>query len=156
MKITALEEYGLRCLLQLAKEEQESLITVAEIAQRESLSNEYVSKIMTLLRRGGLVESVRGVTGGYRLIKPSNEITIADLSFAVSQPLYDEEFCSGHKGLSTECVHAELCGVRAVWQMVADRVNETMRNITLAEVVDRQKRDLSLGVVKNEQRAVSH
>src|SRR3990167_7613735 len=119
MKITALEEYGLRCLLQLAKEEEKSLVTVSEIAQNEALSNEYVSKIMTLLRRGGLVESVRGVTGGYRLIRPSNEITIADLSLAVSQPLYGEEFCSGHSGLSTECVHAELCGVRAVWQMIA-------------------------------------
>lgn len=156
MKITALEEYGLRCLLQLAKEEQDSLVTVAEIAERESLSNEYVSKIMTLLRRGGLVESVRGVTGGYRLIKPSSEVTIADLSFAVSQPLYGEEFCSAHSGLSTECVHADLCGVRAVWQMIADRVNETMRGITLSEVVDMHKRDLSLGAMKNEERAVSH
>ncbi|OGQ36799.1 MAG: hypothetical protein A3F16_04110 [Deltaproteobacteria bacterium RIFCSPHIGHO2_12_FULL_43_9] len=158
MKITALEEYGLRCLLQLAKEEEKSLVTVSEIAQNEALSNEYVSKIMTMLRRGGLVESVRGVTGGYRLVKPASQITVADISFAVSQPIYDDEFCIGHKGLTTECVHADdVCGVRTVWKAISDRVNETMKNITLAEVLERHKRDLIPGVSKgDEKRAFSH
>lgn len=156
MKITALEEYGLRCLLQLAREGQNSLVTVSQIAQSESLSNEYVSKIMTLLRRAGLIESVRGVTGGYRLVKPSGEITVADVSLAVSQPIYDDEFCIGHKGLATECIHSDLCGVRTVWKAIADRVNETMRNITLENVLERHKGDVSAGVVKNEKRALSH
>jgi Rrf2 family protein len=156
MKITALEEYGLRCLLQLAREPSGSLVTVSEIAHREALSNEYVSKIMTLLRRGGLVESVRGVTGGYRLVKSSGEITIADLSFAVSHPLFDEGFCNNHKGLSTECVHADLCGVRNVWQMIADKVQEAMKSITLDQIISKQKPENIIGVVGNENRAISH
>lgn len=155
MKITALEEYGLRCLLQIAREPHGSLITVSEIAQSESLSNEYVSKIMTLLRRGGLVESARGVTGGYRLAKLAGEISIADLSAAVSNPIFDDEFCSGHKGFSTdECVHSDLCGIRMVWEMVSARVHDAMKGITLATVLESQKREDSRGVVDNVKTAV--
>ncbi|HLB59561.1 MAG TPA: Rrf2 family transcriptional regulator, partial [Bdellovibrionota bacterium] len=121
MKITALEEYGLRCLLQVAREPEGSLLTVSEIAQREALSSEYVAKIMSLLRRGELVESIRGVSGGYRLAKPAREISISALSSAVSNPLYVDGFCTGHRGLATECVHKDDCGIRFLWQEISGK-----------------------------------
>ena len=64
MKISRLEEYGLRCILQLAQNAGTSM-HIEQIASREGLSKAYVAKIMSPLRRAGLVRSVRGVRGGY-------------------------------------------------------------------------------------------
>src|SRR5256886_14047969 len=73
MRLTAQEEYGLRCLLQVARA-REGAMTTPEIAEREGLSQAHVHKLMRLLRRGGLVKSVRGRNGGYRLPPPPQQI----------------------------------------------------------------------------------
>src|SRR5271170_2814495 len=73
MKITAQEEYGLRCLLRLAKAESRS-ITLPEVAAAEGLSVPYVAKLMAVLRQAGLLESVRGRSGGYKLVRQPGQI----------------------------------------------------------------------------------
>ena len=67
MKITAQEEYGLRCLLRLARAGDGRSLTIPEIAADEGLSVPYVAKLLAVLRQAGLIESVRGRSGGYRL-----------------------------------------------------------------------------------------
>src|SRR5215470_17874273 len=69
MRLTAQEEYGLRCLLQVARG-QDTAVTTPEIAEREGLSEAHVHKLMRLLRRAGLVRSVRGRKGGYQPARP--------------------------------------------------------------------------------------
>ncbi|HZF38830.1 MAG TPA: Rrf2 family transcriptional regulator, partial [Blastocatellia bacterium] len=84
MKITAQEEYGLRCILQLAREQtansdgnlEPGAIFVRDIAEREGLSVAYVEKILWTLSHSGIVESVRGPKGGYRLTRPCGEISL--------------------------------------------------------------------------------
>ena len=73
MKITAQEEYGLRCLLRLAQSESGSL-TLPEVAAAEGLSVAYVAKLMAVLRHAGILDSVRGRSGGYTLARPADEI----------------------------------------------------------------------------------
>src|SRR2546430_15546874 len=70
MRLSAQEEYGLRCLLQVARGHEGST-TTPEIAEREGLSQAHVHKLMRFLRRGGLVKSVRGRKGGYQLARPA-------------------------------------------------------------------------------------
>ena len=80
MKISAVEEYGLRCLLQLARTASEQpLVSAEEIAIREGLSVAYVEKILSQLRKAGLVKSVRGMYGGYQLARPADDIRVGDL-----------------------------------------------------------------------------
>ena len=67
MRVTAMQEYGLRCMLQLATHNSDVPLAVREIAKRERLTPVYVEKILVNLRRAGLVKSVRGVNGGYAL-----------------------------------------------------------------------------------------
>jgi Rrf2 family protein len=67
MKFSSQEEYGLRCLLRLAQEGDDGSMTIPAISQSEGISQAYVAKLMRILRRGGLVESVRGKVGGYTL-----------------------------------------------------------------------------------------
>src|SRR2546430_13990524 len=73
MKVSAQEEYGLRCLLQLAPLAADEYLTLAQVAEREGLSVANAGKLMWILNKAGLVKSIRGTKGGYRLARPAAE-----------------------------------------------------------------------------------
>ena len=79
MKISAQEEYGLRCLLQLARSPVGQIVTVKEIAQKEALSSAYVEKLMRLLAKADLVHSLRGLKGGYVLNRSADHISLGEV-----------------------------------------------------------------------------
>src|SRR4051812_27029137 len=116
MKITAQEEYGLRCLLRLAQSVGSSA-TLPEIAAAEGLSVPYVAKMMAVLRDAGLVESVRGRSGGYRLAKSTDEIGLGTLLLTLGEPLYDDPgYCERHPGVTGDgCVHRGSCSLKNLW-----------------------------------------
>ncbi len=64
MKFSSTEEYGLRCMLQMARKGSQGTTTIVELAQKENLTPAYVAKIMSVLRKGGMVQSIRGQSGG--------------------------------------------------------------------------------------------
>ena len=101
MKISALEEYGLRCLLQIARAGAGpgGAVTVStrEIAEREGLTNEYAAQILATLRRAGLVTSVRGVHGGFRLAIAPGELTVGRLFRTLDGSLADG-ICDNYTG----------------------------------------------------------
>ena len=80
MKLSAQEEYGLRCLLRVASTESGESVAIPTIAAAEALSIAYVGKLMSVLRQGEFVASVRGQAGGYVLSRPPEEIAVADVS----------------------------------------------------------------------------
>src|SRR3954447_18752312 len=99
MKITAQEEYGLRCLLQLARAAEGHSLTIPEVAAAEGLSTPYVAKLLSVLRQAGLIESVRGRSGGYRLARLSREIGLGSFLLMRGEPLFDEpSYCQDHAG----------------------------------------------------------
>src|SRR5467141_5454958 len=102
MRLTSQEEYGLRCLLRVARG-QESM-TTPEIAVREGLTQAHVHKLMRLLRRGGMVKSVRGRKGGYQLARPAEQINVGAALASLGDSLYSTEFCSEHRGITRTCV----------------------------------------------------
>ena len=116
MRILAQEEYGLRCILQLARHGGSEPLTVAEIAEAEGLSREYAGKLMQLLRRAGLVTSARGPGGGYLLARPSADISIWEVVEVLGGRLFPSDFCACHPGQAKQCVHASDCSIRALWQ----------------------------------------
>ncbi len=80
MKISAQEEFGLRCLLQLARAEaQEESLTLAQIARLEGISVANAGKLMWILNKAGLVQSQRGTKGGYRLARPASDIHLNEV-----------------------------------------------------------------------------
>ncbi|MBI4041579.1 MAG: Rrf2 family transcriptional regulator [Deltaproteobacteria bacterium] len=142
MKITALEEYGLRCLLQLARGQKEAdgSLSIRTIAEREGLSIEYVSKITAQLRKAGLIESTRGIRGGYRLRNDASHVTLWHASQALSQTFFNSTFCMDHAGDETECVHHKDCSIRSVWNVIADRITQVMRKITLEDLLSNESK----------------
>lgn len=137
MKITAQEEYGLRCLVRLAQS-GEGQSTLPEIAAAEGLSVPYVGKLMAVMRNAGLIDSVRGRAGGYRLAKSPSEIGLGSLLLVLGEPLYDDPgYCQRHAGDSTDgnCVHHGACSLRALWNTLEQWMRSTLDQITLADLL---------------------
>jgi len=138
MKITAQEEYGLRCLLCVAGWRGPSLPTLREIAEDEGLSPPYVAKLLAVLRQAGLIESVRGWRGGYRLALAPEEIRLGSLLLALGEPLFDDPgYCSRHAGTETDgcCVHHGACSLRALWQTLERWMRAALDQMTLADLL---------------------
>jgi Rrf2 family protein len=140
VKITSQEEYGLRCLLRLARVADSRSLTIPEIATDEGLSVPYAAKLLAVLRQAGLIESVRGRAGGYRLAAPPTEIRLGAVMAALGEPLFDEpSFCSKHPGTETSdgrCVHIGDCTLRALWHTLEDWMHKALNGITLADLLE--------------------
>ena len=142
MKISAQEEYGLRCLLKLAQAENQSL-NLPEIAAAEGLSVPYVGKLMAVLREAGLIDSTRGRSGGYRLAKAPEEIGLGSLLLVLGEPLFEEgEYCQRHSGTAPDgvCVHHGDCSLRALWGTLEQWMRGTLNQITLADLMEHEGR----------------
>jgi Rrf2 family protein len=142
MKITAQEEYGLRCLLRLARAGDDSL-TLPEIAESEGLSVPHVAKLMGVLRQAGLLESVRGRSGGYRLARRPQDIRLGSLLLTLGEPLFDEaDYCHKHAGIAPDgvCVNHDGCTLKSLWQTLEQWMRATLDRITIADLLRHEGR----------------
>jgi len=133
VKITAQEEYGLRCLLQLARNHGNSQpLTVREIAAKEGISVAYAEKLLHRLAKSGLSESVRGVKGGFRLTRSPEAMTVGDAVRALGSFLTHAAICQRYTGDESRCVHNKNCGLRPVWSTVNYQIQKLFDNLPLA------------------------
>jgi Rrf2 family protein len=144
MKITAQEEYGLRCLLRLAQADPGQSLTLPEIAAGEGLSVPYVAKLLSGLRRAGFIESARGRSGGYRLARQPAEIGLGSLLLVLGEPLFDEPgYCERHAGSASDgagCVHHGACSLRALWLTLEQWIRGALDQITVADLLQSEGR----------------
>jgi len=133
MRFTAQEEYGLRCLLQIAREPAGSL-TIPEIAEREALTSAYVAKLMSVLRKAGLVKSTRGQKGGYRLACPPDQMNLGMVLAALGGRLYSKDFCGRHAGKEQVCVHNVDCSIRSLWIALDSVVQRALGQTMLTDL----------------------
>ena len=138
MKITAQEEYGLRCLLQLAKAPQGQVVSVKEIAAKEGLSGANVEKLLRILAKSGLVHSVRGLKGGYVLNRPAASITLGEVVRGLGTVETTNHICSVFTGNKDACVHFSDCGIRSVWSGLTTYIQRFLDQTTLATVLDKE------------------
>jgi Rrf2 family protein len=136
MKITAQEEYGLRCLVQLARMPQHQIVRVKEIAAKEGLSSAYVEKLLRILSRAGLVHSVRGTKGGYVLNRPPEQVTLGEVVRALGAIQTTSHICTVFTGNQQACVHVNDCGIRSVWSGLTTYIRDFLDHTTLASLLD--------------------
>lgn len=134
MQLLASEEYGLRCLLQVSRAEDGAPVSISQIATNEGLSPDYTAKLMRELRMGGLVESVRGTAGGYRLARPADAISVWSALQVLGGAFFSEAFCECHGGQQRQCVRSSDCSLRALWRAVQAALRETLEKISLADL----------------------
>ena len=135
MKISAHEEYGLRCLVQLAREEASGgSLTLNQIAEREGLSAANAGKLMWILVKAGLVQSQRGANGGYTLARPASQIRLNEVIRVLDEDTVDR-FCQTHTGVLDTCIHTSDCGIRPVIVGLHEIVQSALSEITLAQLI---------------------
>lgn len=135
MKLSSHEEYGLRCLLQVAHQGANGSATIPEISRHEGISIAYVAKLMRILRQGGFVKAVRGKTGGYMLALPPERICVGDALTLLGGRIYEDDFCERHAGALLDCAHSTGCSVRSLWRAVQGAVDGVLRKTTICDLL---------------------
>jgi len=135
MKLSSQEEYGLRCLLQVARHDPEGSVTIPEIARIEGLSIPHVAKLMRSLRRGGFVKSVRGQAGGYKLARTPEHTNVGEVLAWLGGRLFESSFCSMHSGMVELCTHSVECSIRSLWQSVQQVVDQMLGKVALSDLL---------------------
>ena len=135
MRISALEEYGIRCLLVLAEQGVGGQLSISDIAEREGISVPYASKLLAILRKAKLVEAVRGRRGGFSIAQPADKINLLTVITALGGPLMDQEHCIKFSGQLEECVHSGNCSVMYVLGGLAGYIGDYLASTTLEDIV---------------------
>ena len=138
MKISAQEEYGLRCLVQLANLKEGESLTLPQIAEREGISTANAGKLMWLLNKAGFVSSTRGTKGGYFLARPADEIHLNEIIKVLDEDVLSSH-CESYTGVLDTCVHKGDCGIRPVIVGLHEIVESALAKISLAGLVGNEK-----------------
>ena len=131
LRISKLTDYAtvvMTCLAQAP----ETVHSAQELAERAHLELPTASKLLKTLAHAGLVESFRGVRGGYRLARAPHRISVADVVAAMEGPFGMTE-CSAHAGA---CGHEPHCSVRGNWRRISDAIESALRGVSLADMLE--------------------
>ena len=136
MKLSTRGRYGLRALIDLAVNSETESVSISSIALRQGLSEAYLEQLMAKLKKAGLVVSMRGAQGGYKLARPAKQISVGDVLRALEGNL-DAVQCAG---LSEEgCQGAQLCVSKYVWQRINESIARTVDEIKLDTLVEESR-----------------
>lgn len=132
MRLSTKGRYAVTAMMDLAVHEKYGPVTLADISQTQGISLSYLEQLFAHLRRKNLVEGTRGPGGGYRLARPANAITIAEIITAVDERV-DATRCAGQEN----CQEGERCLTHDLWSELSDQIYNFLNGITLAEFVER-------------------
>ena len=133
MKLSTKGRYGLRAIIDLARYSENEPVSISSISSRQDISERYLEQLVALLKKAGLVKSIRGASGGYVLAKDMNDISVGDVLRALEgdiEPVkcmaYEEQ---GGCSASGECV------TKYVWQKINESINQTVDGMNLEELI---------------------
>lgn len=132
MKVSSKGEYGLRALFDLAQRYYQGPVSSAEIAARQNLPESYLNQLLLTLRRGGLVQSLRGPQGGYRLARPPENITLAE-----ALVILEGELSVRETSLESDSPEGQI--LRQVWEEIDETIHQTLEKITLDDLCRRKQ-----------------
>jgi Rrf2 family protein len=137
MRYTTKTEYGLICMVYLAKRHGSDWISIKEIAKEENYSVAYIEKILQALRQANLVTSQEGNHGGYALTRRPGDITLRQIIDALEGSTFDV-FCEPQVREEIVCNHICLCGAKPIWKKTKDVLDRFFDSITLEMLVKPQ------------------
>ena len=126
----------MRAMLDLAEQDEEKLVLLKDIAERQEISKRYLEHMMTLLRNGGLIVAERGAGGGYRLARAAEEIRLDEIFEALEGELAPVD-CVREAAV---CRRAEECAVRGLWCDMTDAMRVVLESQTLADLKKRAEK----------------
>jgi Rrf2 family protein len=130
MKISAKGRYALRVMVDIASIEG-GFVSISEISKRQDISQKYLEQIIALMSKAGLVESMRGATGGYKLAKKPSECSVADiLSATDDMPKIDT--CE-----TKNCAIKGTCKTYGCWQTLSNLICDYLKSVTLEDLINK-------------------
>ncbi len=140
MRFSSKELYGLKAVVEIARHYDEGPVSLAWVARVRGLPLPYLERIISILRKAGLVESARGIKGGYRLTKPPSEISVGDVLralgsevFSIQCPVSKIGCIIGERGCC--CPVGRECSARELWEIVHSVVFSVLDKVTIAQLV---------------------
>lgn len=130
MKLTTKGRYAVTAVMDLALHYSDGPISLASISKRQHISLSYLEQLFGKLRKKGLVSSVRGPGGGYRLALAPNEITVTDVIVAVDEKV-ETTTCGG----SANCNDNAQCLTHDLWEALSEKINDFLDHVTLGTLV---------------------
>lgn len=137
MKLSTKGRYGLRAMVDLAENSENGPVSIQSIAKRQDLSDKYLEQLLGMLKKAGLVKSIRGTQGGYQTAKPMANISVGDILRALEGDLTLVD-CTGLEK-ETSCKAAKFCVTKYVWKKIDDSLEDTVNSITLEELVEQSR-----------------
>ena len=138
MRLTTKGRFAVTAMLDLALHARTGPITLANIAERQKISLSYLEQLFAKLRRGALVESVRGPGGGYMLARPTDQLSVADIIIAVEESI-DSRQCEGKQNCHGEAGPKRRCMTHDLWESLNYNVLQFLAGVTLSELVQKQQ-----------------
>jgi Rrf2 family protein len=124
-------------MIDLAQNDSDHYVTIKSISERQEISSKYLEQIISILSRAGFVRSVRGSQGGYKLAQPAEHYTIGMILRLIEGSLVPVA-CMDDK--PNRCPRHETCMTLDIWQKIDEAVSSVVDNITLSDLVEKQRR----------------
>jgi len=132
LRLSTRGHYGLKAMFDLALNYGDNPIPLKSIAERQGISDNYLEQLISVLRKAGLVNSVRGAQGGYILARKPEHINVGEIIRALEGPIAPVDCVSEVE--PTECDQSDFCITRTVWARVRDSIAEVLDSISLADM----------------------
>jgi len=147
MRLTTKGRFALTAMLDLALNEVDRPVTLAGISERQDISLSYLEQLFSRLRRNGLVKSVRGPGGGYRIAKPQQDISISEIIQAVDEQI-DATQCGGKEN----CHGDKRCMTHELWTSLNVKILEYLAGVTLQDLVASQREGKQIVITEPKRR----
>ncbi|MBI3948458.1 MAG: Rrf2 family transcriptional regulator [Armatimonadetes bacterium] len=137
MNLTSKGQYASRAILDLSVHYADGPVTIEEIAERQGVPRKYLGQVLLMLKRAGLVHSVRGRRGGYRLSRPPDQVTLGEVIRATDGPLAPISCVSETTYRPCTCPSQETCGLRTVWREVSEAIADVLDRTSMETIRER-------------------
>jgi|TARA_B100000768_G_scaffold87694_1_gene82404 Rrf2 family iron-sulfur cluster assembly transcriptional regulator len=137
MKLTTKSRYAVTAMLDIAYHNQGSPISLPEIAERQNISLSYLEQLFSRLKKSGLVESIKGPGGGYKLSKGADDIVISDVIQAVDENL-ETTACNG----KSNCHNNQQCLSHNLWEDLGAEIKNFLSDVTLQQVISKNNSNI--------------
>jgi Rrf2 family transcriptional regulator, iron-sulfur cluster assembly transcription factor len=144
MRLTTKGRFAVTAMIDVAMHGTKGPVTLAGVSERQKISLSYLEQLFGKLRRHGLVASVRGPGGGYRLARNAETVSVADVILAVDEPI-DATQCGGLEN----CLDDKRCMTHELWTALNGHIFNFLRSVTLAELVQQQQQKADVVVLQD-------
>jgi Rrf2 family iron-sulfur cluster assembly transcriptional regulator len=137
MRLSTKGRYAVMAVVDLARHGRDRAVSLAEIAGRQEISLSYLEQLFARLRRAGVVVSVRGPGGGYRLARAAADIAVSEIVLAVDEPIRATR-CSGEGDFKGCMLGGERCLTHDLWEELGHEIHRYLAGVSVEDVVERR------------------